>query len=184
MFCIIHKWFISRRQDTGKGLPGFAARHLAKCEECRDFDRLSSSLASRLSHDAQALLRQHDSLLNERISSALDTAAGEKLLQPFKAKPRRSPLLSPLPLLAAAILVLAFVTGIIWHTILDRRPGLDPERLIGAADFDIGESSLVDIAGRVESPMAKEIAALENTMKSAAGFIKECLDIKITPTAE
>lgn len=183
MFCFIHKWFISRRQDTGKSLPGFVTRHLAGCDECRDFDRLSSSLANRLSQDARALIRQQDSFLNERISSAL-AAAGNRVSQPFKARPRRNPLLAPIPLFAAALLVLAAVTGIILQTIQDRHPGPDLDRSFGAVDFEIGETSLVDIAGQVESPMEREMAALENTMKSAAGFIKDCLDIKISPTGE
>ncbi len=184
MFCFIHKWFVSRSLDTGESLPGFVVRHLAGCAECRNFERLSGSLANRLSQDAQALIRQHDDFLNERINSALAAGAGKRVTQPFKASPRRNPLLAPVPLLAAALLVIAVITGIIWQTIGDGQPGPGRERSLIAADFEIGKTSLVEIAGRVQSPMAREMTALENTVKSAAGFIEECLDLKISPPGE
>lgn len=179
MFCFFHKWFISRTLDVGNRLPGFVSRHLGHCRECRDFYRLSGSLAPRLSHDAAEFLLERKDLLDERINSALASRREPEQNREPVFNRRRTPLFAPVPLLAAALLVLAVAIGLILQTIPPGTTGNDQNPFSSLSEIRLGKTSLPEIIGRVESPIESEMTGLKQTVNSATEFLLSCLDIKI-----
>jgi len=177
MVCFIYKWFISRALDLGQGLPGFVTRHIHRCKTCREFSHLSEMLNQGLVKGASQFLREskRDDSLNEKILSALAAKPGLVL-------PKRRTFLSaafPVPVLAAAVVVLVATIGIILQTIPSRVLNTGQDLMNGLSEFGIKKTSLQDIVGRVESPLEAEMQELKQSVNSAAEFLISNLDIRI-----
>lgn len=181
MFCFIYKRLISRYLDMGNSrgeMPAFVARHVRRCDTCRKFHRLSQSLGRRLVADRSRFLRGSKNVdsLNEKIISALVTTP--------VPTPRRRPVGGrfrlPVPVMAAALVVLVVTLGIIFQVGV-RAPGAGEDMAIGLEAIDFNKISLPEIVGRVESPIEAEMNSLKQSMKSAAEFISSVVDVELGP---
>ncbi|MCK4760573.1 MAG: hypothetical protein KAW12_00140 [Candidatus Aminicenantes bacterium] len=175
MFCSIYKLLISQAEDTGKGLPGFVTRHLHRCDDCREFSRVSVSLTHRLTEEAGEFFQGRDKGLEERIISAVDR---ERKTQPVL---RRRPYFLPRPVLAATVLVLAVSLGIIFQVIPPGDAGTNNNLFNGLTvlELKLPEAPIEDIAVRVESPMTSELDGVKETVESGVKFIATVLDFNI-----
>ncbi|MCK4625234.1 MAG: hypothetical protein KAV00_07985, partial [Phycisphaerae bacterium] len=88
MFCILHRWFISRSMDTVKPLPWMVDRHVRRCRECAHFRQQCLGMAVRLNDEAylgdlSVLPKLHEEILRRcrpvRESSGESTVAARRL---------------------------------------------------------------------------------------------------------
>lgn len=175
MFCLIYKWIISWVLDSGKGLPGAVNRHIDRCSSCREFARLSGSLAARLTQDAPEFLQKsHDTneWLNIKISSALDTKT------PTHSIRRQRFNFMPKPALAAALVLAAVVTAVIFLVIPSTTP-TPAGPSINDFSKPVTVKNPLNVVLQVESPIEAEMRSLEKSINSAAKFLVSCLDVKI-----
>ena len=175
MFCFIYKWIISWVLDSGKELPGAAKRHIDRCSGCREFARVSGSLAARLTQDAPGFLQKsHDTneWLNIKISSALDTKT------PTHSTRRHRFNFMPKPALAAALVLVAVATAVIFLVSPFTAPA--PVRpSINDFSKPITVKIPLKVIQQVESPIESEMRSLGKSINSAAKFLVSCLDVKI-----
>ena len=52
MICNLIQWLVSRAEDDGTAMPGWAKRHVDICPECRQFHAAAAALSVRLKGDA------------------------------------------------------------------------------------------------------------------------------------
>jgi predicted anti-sigma-YlaC factor YlaD len=173
MFCSIYKWMISWALDSGKSLPGLVDRHIRHCESCREFARVSGALTARLVREVPGFLRERHDPLKEKIISALAEKPEPKLSYGRRFNFRL------LPALAAAVVVVVLLIGIVFQVIPPA-----PSHTDGPAFNDLSEAvadkmPLQDLAGGVESPMETEMFSLEQSISSATEFLVSCLEIRI-----
>lgn len=48
IICTLVQWWISRREDSGTALPGFAQKHIGHCANCRTFAAFTGQLGALL----------------------------------------------------------------------------------------------------------------------------------------
>jgi hypothetical protein len=171
MFCFINKWLISRSLDLGKRLPALVSCHLGHCRSCREFYRLSESISRRLSREAAEFIRKRDNRLNEKILSALTAKSTPRLVSRFRPW--------PLPILAAASVVLVVAIGIVVLTTPGAAPVIDKNPLDDLSQLGIARTSLPEIAARLESPIDSEMQELTQSIKSASDFLLSCVDVQL-----
>ena len=53
MYCSLLKLIISNAMDSDRPIPRFAARHLARCDSCREFAEMAGVLEEKLVEDAR-----------------------------------------------------------------------------------------------------------------------------------
>jgi hypothetical protein len=177
MFCFINKWLISRSLDLGKRLPALVTRHLGHCRSCREFYRLSESISRRLSREAAEFIRKRDNRLNEKILSALTAKSTPRLAPRFPRFPRFRPW--PIPILAAASVVLVVAIGIVILTTPTAAPLIDKNPLDELSQLGIARTPLPEIAARLESPIDSEMQELRQSIRSASDFLLSCLDVQL-----
>lgn len=176
MFCFIYKWMISWALDSDKRPPGIVNRHIDRCGACREFARLSGSLATRLTQDAPGFLQKnHDTYdwLNIKITSALDAKTPTQLTrrQRFNFMPK--------PALAAAALVLLAVAIAVILKVIPFTAPAPVERSIDDLPKSVTVKNPLQIIEKVESPIEAEMRSLGQSINSAAKFLVSRLDIKI-----
>ena len=175
MICFIYKWIISWVLDSGKELPGAVTRHIDRCGSCREFARVSGSLAARLTRDAPGFLQKnHDTneWLNIKISSALDTKTPTYSIrkQRFNFMPKLA--------LTAALVLIAVITAVIFLAIPFTTP-TPAEPSINELSNPVTAENPLKIIQQVESPIESEMHSLGKSLNSAAKFLVSCLDVKI-----
>jgi hypothetical protein len=65
MFCSLIKFLISSSMDSDRPFPGFVARHVSQCDQCREFAELTGDLDEKLHAGAQESGLTLESLLPE-----------------------------------------------------------------------------------------------------------------------
>lgn len=175
MFCFIYKWMISRAMDSGQEPYRAVKRHITHCGNCREFARVSDSLASSLARDATGFLQKNldkfDSL-NMRIMTAID------LKSPPRIKPRFNFRLLPTLATSVLILVITITIGLQFIPSTDPKPGEVSSTTLNQPGTEIVNNSL-KIIEKVESPIESELNSLKDSINSAADFLVSCMDIKI-----
>jgi hypothetical protein len=69
MFCSLFKFLISSSMDSDRPFPNLVARHVARCDQCREFAELAGDLDEKLRTDAQESSITLGSLLPEPTSA-------------------------------------------------------------------------------------------------------------------
>ncbi len=180
MFCAIYKWLISQAVNSGKPLPGRLLRHTRRCASCHEFAQFCGSLRPKLAQDKRAVLDHHTDEFNQKIMSALSKELSSiPAAQPGiqKSKTQRPALI---PVLAAALLVLAVSLSII----LLRAPRSEKEISLVRISEVVSAASPEDVLGRLETPLEKEYVELKQTLNSTTKFLLSSLNYHIGPQAE
>lgn len=164
MKCSIHRWKISRALDCGNPLDSLTKHHVAHCEACREFLRLSEEMGRRLACDAAALLKNEKAGLNRRVEQTLDEPRRAASIPVFS----RPKLLRLRPMLAAAAMLAVVGGSFIWlaRSRPSGMPQLDP-----ILQVETGRANLVNALQRAESPYQEEISELKKTLKSTADYL-------------
>ncbi len=182
MWCKPSRWMVSRSEDTGRKLPGFAGRHIGRCRACGEFARSSAALASRLRGERAAWLAgvPDFSLGFESDAGPAGTvgraAAADK---PASRRPRLG--LRPLPV-AAAVLVVAAAALVLFRS-APRAPAPTAQGRAAAraaiADLRSAPARLQGVLGEAESSLERERRVLEQSVTSAFEYLQTRLNIRI-----
>ncbi len=176
MWCLIHKWSISRAIDSGRPPAGLTKRHLERCGSCREFSRVSGELEKRLASDATDLIRSTDTSLARRVMP--NTAAGRAVesLSPAHSQPRFFRLR---PVWAAAA-SLAVVVGVSLIWIVTSHPAKMPP--LGPLFKLDGPRAYIETAlQKAEAPYQDEVLELKQALESTADYLVSRLDVNLGP---
>jgi hypothetical protein len=177
MLCLITKWLISRAEDTGRALPGFAARHVRRCRACGESARTVASLSARLREERPAWLAAvPDFAVDLSSEGARGPAAAAA------RAPRRSWFgLRPLPVAAAALAVVAGAL-VFFQLVLKRPAPTADERAAALATLKTITAAPAEVRGAIkeaESPLDRERRVLEKSFTSAVEYLQARLNIRI-----
>ena len=173
MFCSIYKWKISQAMDSGKSTSRKVQRHMNRCDSCREYAELCTSLKPKFTQDKQAILEIFDASLNKKIMSAIPEKPG------LGSVPgRRAPAL--IPSLAAAFTVLVISVSIVF-LVLPRSKQVPP---LGQISTLLSAASPEDMLSKVESPLEKEYTELKRTLESTSKFLISSFDFRIGQQAK
>jgi len=182
MGCKLSRWMVSRTEDTGKKLPGFAVRHIGRCRACGEFVRTSASLSSRLRDErASWLAKVPDFPLSFEgetgpAGAVARTVAAER---PASRRPRLG--LRPLPVAAAALVVVA--AALVLFRVVPRASVPSAEDRAAAratiAELQSAPGKLRGVIGGAESSLETERRILERSLSSAVEYLQARLNIKI-----
>lgn len=173
MFCPIYKWKISQAMDSGKTISSNVQRHMTKCDSCREYAELCTSLKPKFTQDKQAILEDFDESLNKKIMMAIPARAE------LGTEPRRRTL-ALIPSLAAAITVLVISVSIIFLS-LPRSKQTPP---LGPISALVSAASPENILLKVESPLEKEYTELKRAFESTSKFLISSFDFRIGQQAK
>ena len=181
MFCSIYKWKISQAMDSGKPTSGKVQKHMTKCDSCREYAELCTSLKPKFTKDKQSILQDFDNSLNKRIMASIPERP-ERTPEPgHKTRPLWPSVRRPalIPSLAAALAVLVISIGILF--ILPRSKQTPS---MGQISTLISAASPEDLLSKVESPLEKEYTELKRTLESTSKFLISSFDFRIGPQAK
>ena len=178
MLCTLSRWLISRAEDSGKALPGFAGRHVRQCRACAEFARTTATLSSRLRSERSAWLAEVPDFAVDRGPDPAPRPAAKAGAR----EPRRSWLaLRPLPVAAAALVIVA--GGLILFQVVLKEPAPTAEDRAAAMaalkTITSAPQGLQGFIGAAESPLDRERRILENSVSSAVEYLQARLNIRI-----
>ncbi len=188
MFCILHRWFISRSMDTVKPLPWVVDRHVRRCRACAHFRQQCLGMAERLNDEAclgdfSVSPELHEEIL--RRCRPVRESSGESTTPARRLHLRRS----AVAWTVAAMIMLA--VGVFLYSRFQTTPqtvhpingqGAEPPVWLFPAE---SLSAVSDSASVVEDalrrPAENEIRLLRQDGKAAAEFILACIPLDIDP---
>jgi hypothetical protein len=173
MFCSIYKWKISQAMDSGKTTSGNVQRHMNKCDSCREYAELCTSLKPKFNLDKQVILEEFDESLNKKIMSTIPEKPGSG-----SAPGRRAPAL--IPSLAIALTVSVISIGIIFMAF----PRSKQVPSLGQISTLVSAAYPEDFLSKVESPLEKEYTELKRTLESTSKFLISSFDFRIGQQAK
>ena len=182
MFCSIYKWKISQAMDSGKPTSSNVQRHISKCETCREYAELCTSLKPKFAQDKHAILEEFDEGLNKKIMAAIPEAA-ERMPEPERtaSSPKRPfRRLALIPSLAAAISVLAISISIFFFVL----PRGEQSPSLGQISNLVSAASPENVLLNMESPLEKEYAELKRTFESTGKFLISSFEFKLGQQAK
>jgi hypothetical protein len=146
---------------------------MRRCDSCREYAELCTSLKPKFTQDKQAILEDFDESLNKKIMMAIPERAE------MGTETRRKTL-ALIPSLAAAITVLVISVSIIFLT-LPRAKQTPP---LGPISALVSAASPENILLKVESPLEKEYAELKRAFESTSKFLISSFDFHIGQQAK
>jgi hypothetical protein len=182
MFCSIYKWKISQAMDSGKPASGKVHRHLAKCDSCREYAELCTSLKPKFTQDKQAILENFDESLNTKIMAGIPEKPEPELGTRGRTRSPKRLFRKPalIPSLAAAFTVLAISIGIIFLAL----PRSEQAPSLGQISTLISAASPEEVLSKVESPLEKEYTELKRAFESTGRYLISSLDFSIGQQAK
>lgn len=164
MKCLISKFIIDSREESGKTLPGFVTSHLKNCPGCRAYTNLGKQLRETDFETGIADSSIHE--LNNKIFSNLENQSEEKTM---KLKRRIFPSVP----VAATIFIIVISLGIILFQDIGKPSDTIKEvsLLKSAAARNIN-----DLFTRVESPIVNEAEELKRSLTSAGKYLRSVMD--------
>lgn len=167
MKCLISKFIIDSREESGKTLPGIVTSHLKNCPGCRAYMNLGKQLKETDSDTgiADSSIRE----LNNKIFSNLENHNNEKI---GKLKRRMFPSVP----VAATIFIIVISLGIILFQDIGKPSDTINEvsLLKSAAARNI--KNIDDLFTRVESPIINEAEELKRSLTSAGKYLRSVMD--------
>lgn len=176
MICLLSQWFISNASDKKRAIPKFVLNHLTRCRPCRHFYGLASDLEKNAASQARAVLKKVPESLFEKASSRRPAFTG------MDAAPRAKRRLVPLLSASAGIFAVIFLTILLLLPPKQQQPFPSNENfslLLSRDTLSVG--TLQQVASRVDAPFDEEWTRLRNAMRSAARYLTEQLDLRISP---
>jgi len=161
---------VSRTEDTGKKLPGFAVRHIGRCRACEEFARSTVSLSARLKEERAAYLA---GVPDFPLSFEGVPEPAGSIARGFR--------LRPLPVAAAALVVVA--AALVLFRVVPKAPEPSAEDRAAAraalAGIQSAPGKIPGVIGGAESSLEKERRVLEQSLSSAVEYLQARLNIKI-----
>lgn len=182
MFCSIHKWKISQAMDSGKTISGKVHRHIQRCDSCREYAELCTSLKPRSIQDKRSILENFDKALNEKIMSSIPETPEWESAPDRKAFGKIFPFRRPtlIPSLAAALTVLAVAVGILFLALPSTKPVPPLDRISTL----VSAASPEDVLSKVESPLEKEYTELKRTFESTGKYLIQSFEFRLGQQAK
>jgi hypothetical protein len=182
MFCSIYKWKISQAIDSGKPTSGKVQKHMSKCETCREYAKLCTSLKPKFTQDKNLILKDFDKGLNKKIMAAIPEKPEPGHEQERKDRASSRPFQRPalIPSLAAVVCVVALSIGILYFAL----PRAKQTPRLGQISTLISAASPENMLLRVESPLEKEYAELKRAFESTGKFLMSSFEFRIGQQAK
>ena len=176
MLCHLARRAISGSGDRGKALPRWAARHIGRCEACREYARFAASLKIRLAGDRAAFLAAVPEFpLKE---AGWDKAGVERK---ERISLGRRLVLHPFPA-AAGLLIIAAAAFLVVRTVPRESALTAGDRAAARAAFRSIVAAPDGFRGAIsgaESSLEKEKRIWESSVASAAEYLQARLNIRI-----
>lgn len=188
MFCKLHRWHVSRSLDDARPLPKATARHVKKCDACRQFHQDSLAVARRLAEQAAPSPVTVSPDLHERILLRCGLAA-------HAARPRRASaswrahLSLPAALAAAAVAAMLAIAGARYFAAPPKPappPGgpehiakTPPPKPTAPSVGDTEAAFPVAVEQALRQPVEDELTLLREDAKAAASFLLACIPAHI-----
>jgi len=173
MFCAIYKWKISQAMDSGKTISSNVHKHMRRCDSCREYAELCTSLKPKFTQDKQVILEDFDETLNKKIMQVIPKRAE------LGTEPHRRTF-ALIPSFAAAIIVLVISISIILLIL----PRSKQTPSLGQISTLISAASPENVLLKVESPLEKEYAEIKRTLESTSKFLISSFDFRIGQQAK
>ena len=181
MWCTISRWMISRAEDTGKRIPRFIEKHIARCDACGVFARSAASLTSRLREERSAWLAKVPDFPVDLGRDLETTTQSARTVEAGRPGSRRLLFgLRPLPVAATALVVVA--AALVLSQVL-REPSLSPQDRSSARaaikSLTSAPEGFQGAVGKAESSLEKEGRILRQSLSSAVEYLQARMNIKI-----
>ena len=182
MFCSIYKWKISQAMDSGKSTSGKVQKHMSKCESCREYAELCTSLKPKFTQDKNLILQDFDESLNKTIMAAITEKPVPGPEQKRKERASKWQFQRPalIPSLAAVVCVVALSIGILYFAL----PRAKQTPSLGQISTLISAASPENMLSSVESPLEKEYAELKRAFESTGKFLISSFEFRIGQQAK
>jgi hypothetical protein len=187
MFCKLHQWHVSRSLDDAQPLPKATARHVAKCDPCRQFHQDSLAVARRLTERPAPSPVTVSPDLHDRILLRCGLAGARSVRHGALAN-WRGHLRLPLALAAAAVAAMLAIAGARYFaspepTPPPRGPGRIatpnvPKPIVLPA-VDPGADFPVAVERALRKPVEDELTLLRGDAKVAVTFLLACIPAHI-----
>jgi hypothetical protein len=182
MFCSIYKWKISQAMDSGKTISRKVHAHMQRCDSCREYAELCTSLKPRSIQDKRSILEKFDKSLNEKIMSSIPEIPERETDASRKASRQIFPFRRPtlVPSLAVALTVLAVAVGIIFLAL----PSTKQVPVLEQISALVSAASPEDVLSRVENPLEKEYTGLKQTFESTGKYLIQSFEFRLGQQAK
>ena len=182
MFCSIYKWKISQAMDSRKPTSDRVQRHMSKCDSCREYAELCTSLKPKFTQDKHLILQDFEKGLNKKIMAAIPEKTEPELEPGRRDRAPRWPFRKPalIPSLAAAISVTAITIGVLIFVI----PRAEQTPSLGQISTLVSAASPENVLMNVESPLEKEYAELKQAFESTGKFLISSFEFRIGQQAK
>ena len=174
MICSISKWLISGAADSHKAIPGFLRPHINRCVECQDFIHLSQTLEKQAAWDAQIIINETPSSLQEKIKS-------QRLQQSEQKRRPRKQLRKLIPTVSVSLAAVLLAVFLVFQPSQAPSPSLGMDSFFTFGRSSLPEGTLQKIASQIESPYDAEWNHLKKNVISAAEHLKNQLVLKKEP---
>lgn len=180
MFCSIYKWKISQAMDSRKATSGRVQRHMSKCDSCREYAELCTSLKPKFTQDKHLILQDFEEGLNKKIMAAIPEKPEPEPGRRDRAPrwPFRKPAL--IPSIAATISVMVITLGILFLVL----PRTEQTPSLGQFSTLVSAASPENVLMNVESPLEKEYAELKRAFESTGKFLISSFEFHIGQQAK
>lgn len=168
--------------DSGKPTSSKVHRHMNKCDSCRKYAELCTSLKPKFTQDKHLILQNFHAGLNKKIMAGIPEKpellpeSGRKVRDhnwPFRR-------LALMPSLAAAVSVLAISISILFFVL----PRAKQTPSLGQISTLVSAASPENVLLGVESPLEKEYAELKRTFESTSKLLISSFEFRIGPQAK
>ena len=182
MFCSVYKWKISKAMDSGKTISSAVHNHMQRCDSCREYAEICTSLKPVFAKDKQFILENFDKGLNERIMSAVPEVLESGTESGRKAFRQKFPLRRPalIPSLAAALAVLVISASVIFLAL----PRAKQAPSLGQISTLISAASAEDMISKVESPLEVEYSELKRAFESTGKYLIQSFEFQLGQQAK
>ena len=191
MFCILHRWFISRSMDMVKPLPWVVDRHVRRCRACAHFRQQCLGMAERLSDEAclgdfSVSPELHEEIL--RRCRPVRESSGEST-----TVVRRLHLRRPAVAWTAAAMVMLAV-GVFLYSRFQTTPqnphpingqkDEPPAWLFTAAPLSAVSDSASVVENALRRPTENDIRLLRQDGETAVEFLLACIPLDLDPRGQ
>lgn len=167
--------------DSGKPVIGNVHRHMSKCDSCREYAELCTTLKPKFAQDKIDILQDFDDSMNKRIMAAIPQAAASGADPERRARRKLRSVTRPalIPSLAGVFVVLVITIGILFIL-----PRTKQTPSLGQISALISAASPEEVLSKVESPLEKEYVELKRVLESTSKVLISPFDIRIGPQAK
>ena len=189
MFCKLHRWHVSRSLDDAQPLPKATARHVEKCNTCRQFHQDSLAVARRLTERPAPSPATVSPDLHDRILLRCGLARARSAQPHHGSANWRGHLGLPLALAVAAAAAMLAIAGARYFAAPEPTPPPGgpgpiatpnvPKPIVLPAVDDTAADFPVVVERAFRKPVEDELDLLRDDAKAAASFLLACIPAHI-----